>query len=466
MLAVWTLCALLGAPPTVPRLDATVPPPPVAVGTPPAPASEAGLLDAPSAEKGAETPSAAPAEDYAWVSSNYGPSEHPLVAGPFTFELRLDSALHYSAAQPRDDTIAGSSEVFRHGELQLTHVAFGGNVEHRRVQARLMLQLGLYAQTTPRNDASPARGQWQLDNALRYLTEAYLGYRFDVLAGVNLQAGLFMSFIGLWSYYNFDNWTYQPSFVSSNTPWFFNGVRLQINVSDRLKIEPWLVNGWQSYGRFNQAPGVGMQVAWRPRNDVSLVTNLYFGTDTLGVAARKRFHSDSSALVRYLDRPGAALSKAAVSLTLDGGFEGGGGVRAGDQHFLGLMAYHRLWFARDRLGLTVGGGIVSNPGRYLVLLPPINGATAATGSPYFTLNPKDPFVAWDLQTTFDLMPNRHATLRFEYTYRRANVNYFAGHGGVTPAGGNTGAPAVRIEGWAPDLVRHESRATVALMVRL
>ena len=30
-----------------------------------------------------------------------------------------------------------------------------------------------------------------------------------------------MSYIGLFSYYNFDNWTYQPSYVSSNTPWFF-----------------------------------------------------------------------------------------------------------------------------------------------------------------------------------------------------------------------------------------------------
>ena len=66
-----------------------------------------------------------------------------------------------------------------------------------------------------------------------------------------------MSYVGLWSYYNFDNWTYQPSYVSSNTPWFFNGMRVQIFPSDKLKIEPWLVNGWQSYGRFNQAPGLG-----------------------------------------------------------------------------------------------------------------------------------------------------------------------------------------------------------------
>ena len=59
----------------------------------------------------------------------------------------------------------------------------------------------------------------------------------------------------------FDNWTYQPSYVSSNTPWFFNGVRVQIFPSDKLKIEPWMINGWQSYGKFNNAPGLGGQIA-------------------------------------------------------------------------------------------------------------------------------------------------------------------------------------------------------------
>ena len=43
-----------------------------------------------------------------------------------------------------------------------------------------------------------------------------LGYHLDVLHGINLQAGLFMSYVGLFSYYSFDNWAYQPSFVSSN----------------------------------------------------------------------------------------------------------------------------------------------------------------------------------------------------------------------------------------------------------
>src|SRR5437588_4393066 len=66
------------------------------------------------------------------------------------------------------------------------------------------------------------------------------------------------------------------------------------------------------------------------------------------------------------------------------------------QSFLGYMIYNRLWFDRDKYGLTIGGGQIYNPGRYLVLLPPINGATAASGTPYFTENPGDPYKAWDM----------------------------------------------------------------------
>ena len=44
-----------------------------------------------------------------------------------------------------------------------------------------------------------------------------------------------MSYIGLFSHYQFDNRVYQPSYVSSNTPRFFNGMRIQIFPSDKLK---------------------------------------------------------------------------------------------------------------------------------------------------------------------------------------------------------------------------------------
>ena len=418
--------------------------------------------------------------DFSWAPGNYGPI-HPALShtdGELSIqgEIRMDAAYHYSLANPIDDTISGSSEVFRHGELQLAQIGVGGNLSYGNVHARFMTQYGMYSQTTPRNDASPGRGQWNLDDAYRYISEAYGGVHIDELRGINIQAGIFMSYVGLWAYYNFDNWTYQPSYVSSNTPWFFNGIRAQIQVNDNLKIEPWLINGWQAYGRFNEAPGVGLQILWRPFEWFSFVSNNYGGTDTLGNLSRGRLHTDNSIMIRYHDDPTSLLNRAAFSVTIDAGCEFGGtgtdsmgntvGVSCTNQYFLGFMAYHRMWFDQGHVGFTVGGGAITNPGRYLVLIPPINGATAYSGTPYFTANPGDPYQAWDMQLTLDWMPFEYITFRGEFNHRAASVPYFSGHGGVTPPGGNSGGLGSMVMGWAPDLAYTEDRFTVAFLVRL
>jgi hypothetical protein len=411
--------------------------------------------------------------DFSWVPGNAGASERPLTFGPFTGEFRMDDVYHYSFENPQDNTISGSSEVFRHGEFQVTQLGIGGDIFYKNVMGRLMTQFGMYSTTTPRNDASPGRGQWRLDDAYRYLSEAYGGYHIDKWNGVNIQAGIFMSYIGLWSYYNADNWTYQPSYVSSNTPWFFNGARVQIFPSDKLKIEPWLINGWQSYGRFNNMLGVGGQILWRPSGSISVVGNQYYGADTYGNKDRKRIHTDDSFMIKYHDNPGGTVSKAAASLTVDAGGESGGGVTYSSQYFLGFMAYNRFWFAHDRYGLTIGGGAITNPGRYLVLVPPVNGATALTGTPYFSAAPGDPFKAWDMQVAVDYTPRPFATFRLEFNHRHANVPYFAGTGGVTPPGGNRGALGSVIDDdhdgtpdWFPDLVNNEDRLSLAMLIKM
>jgi hypothetical protein len=137
------------------------------------------------------------------------------------------------------------------------------------------------------------------------------------------------------------------------------------------------------------------------------------------------------------------------------------------------MFYNRWWFHRDLFALTIGGGKINNPGRYLVLLPPINGATAASGTPYFTENPGDPFKAWDLSETFDYMPSQYITFRWEFDHRAANVPYWSGPGGITPTSCLTapivenicGSPGALVPGFTPDLKKIENRFNLAILVK-
>jgi hypothetical protein len=477
-------------------------------GTPPAPAPSPSSSPEESASSSAPTP-AGPAQivstppvpstekpakaepfafaDFSWLNGNPREKDTPLDTKLFTPEFRADVAYIYDFNHPADDTIGGSSEVFRAQELTLTDLGIGGDFHYDNVRGRFLTQFGEYSTTTPRNDASYTRGQWNLQDAYRYLSEAYGGYHWDVLHGVNVDAGIFLSYIGLFSFYNYDNWAYQPSYVSSNTPWFFTGVRTQIFVTDKLKIEPWFINGWQSYARYNRKPGLGGQILWRPTGWFELIGNQYgLGQDDLGIPGRSRIHTDDSIEVKYFDNPDRLIDKMAFSLTGDAGCEYGAGVSChGTTHkgpgetpwpkqsFIGFMLYDRLWFDRDKFGLTFGGGRINNPGRYLVLLPPINGATAASGTPYFTENPGDPFKAWDASATFDYMPSQYITFRWEFDHRAANVPYFSGPGGITPPScptpviGNNicGSPGALVPGWSPDLVKIENRINMALMVK-
>jgi hypothetical protein len=185
-------------------------------------------------------------------------------------------------------------------------------------------------------------------------------------------------------------------------------------------------------------------------------------------------------LLRYCNRPGAkGISKTAFSVTADLGFEQGGGVKAfgGDsltpsQHFLSAMVYHRTWFAQDKFAWTIGGGVMTNPGRYLVLYPtgdasplpnPTN-PTQTAGTHPFSAAPGDAFKGFDYSTNLDWMPNQSLTVRLEYVHRHASVPYFAGRGGVTsPTGYTTTALP---SGWAPDLVKSEDRLIFAVLFRL
>ncbi len=418
--------------------------------------------------------------DWTWLNNNGHQVDSPMATKYFTPEIRTDANYNLDYNHPKDDTLGGSTETFTSGEWQLEQVSVGGDFRLDNVRGRfLCLCGGLWAVTTTRNDPSVVRGDWDLSGAYKYVAEGWGGYHWDVNHGLNVDAGIFVSYVGLFSYYNFDNWTYQPSFVSSNTPWFFNGMRIQWFPTSKLKIEPWLINGWQTYARPNGKPGLGGQILWRPTQWLDVVTNNYgLGEDDPGYPGRSRVHTDNSVEVKYYDQPTRFMDKMAFTVTGDLGCEYGGGgpsfaVTAQTsytpnglspemgtsstynggvhchnskdgrpkQSFEGWMMYQRFWFKKDVWGLTLGGGQMSNPGRYLTLLPPINKATAVTGSPYFTQNPGDAIQQHDGTITLDYMPSQFITFRLETGYRYSNQPYWTGHGGITPPGGANGSPS-------------------------
>ncbi len=130
-----------------------------------------------------------------------------------------------------------------------------------------------------------------------------------------------------------------------------------------------------------------------------------------------------------------------------------------------------MWFLDGHLAWNVGGGMMHNPGRYLVLSPTGNATMLGVSQPLGTQvatqpydnNPGTTFDAYDYETGIQYMPNELVTYDLEFNSRHSADPYFAGHGGVTSPDGytTTTTPA----GWRPDLVKSDNRIIAAMLVR-
>jgi hypothetical protein len=438
--------------------------------------------------------------DFSWLNGNSRKTSPPAFDSKyFTGDITFDFNYTHSYNNPIDNTVVGSTALARNNELQLSFLGVGGDIHVNNVRGRIMMQFGTRSTVVPRNDGSSYKGQYDLQTIYRYISEAYAGYHWNTWHGINLDAGIFMSYIGLFSYNNFENWGYQPSYTSDNTPWFFNGLRLQTFPSDKLKVELWLINGWQSYGMFNNSPGAGFSIYYRPKEPVDYVMNFYYGHDDEGAPKRWRIHSDNSYELRYYNHPsGKFITKAAFSFTGDFGIEDGDGVAPFGtksktttdpglpaQNFISGMVYDRFWFG-DHFAWNFGGGYMHNPGQYLVLAPTGYADTLFQQQ----TGPGSTFDAWDMSTTFDWMPSQNMTVKFEVVHRAVVdlgaapgttplKGYFAGAGGVTGPtgfantgdytyssnGGSIAPPLSSWGGWMPDMVKSETRFIIAFLVR-
>jgi len=455
------LAAIAPPPAARPASPAPVPPapPPAALPATTVPAVPAQTAAAPPAPEPAAPSKPAPFAfgDFTWMNGQSRQKSQPLSNSFATVNLYLDTYYDYSFNHPKDLTIVGSGAVGRDTEWQINNATIGIDTNYKNVLGKLTLQTGNQAAVTQDLDGTVNRGRNLSISNNKYIGEALGGYHFDQWNGINVQAGYFYSYIGLESYLLAENWNYNRSFLSDFTPFYFSGARVQIFPTDKIKIEPWFMNGWQTYGKWSKNNSVGLSNYYRPKESLGFVANFYYGTDTKDDPHRKRFHHDDSILVRYFNRPEAkGVSKMAFTMNNHVGtqWDGVNPFPGRKNYMLGSSLAHRIWFDKDRLAWSFRAEAVTNPGRYLALSPTADGFPP--GPDNYSLK------LWDLTSTFDILPTDFLAFRFEFISRHSNVPYFAGRGGTTSPDGWQGTPGY----FVPDVSKHENRLTFAINWRM
>lgn len=425
--------------------------------------------------------------DLTWINGQNRQREFPLTFQKdgeivLTGVALLDAYYNYDFARPIDNTHTISSSIGRHNEFTLNQASLGLESNYKNIVGRLWLQFGQLGSIVQDLDGSVYRGRNTSINNLKYVREAAAGYHFDTWHGINVEMGIFMSYIGLESYVLQENWSMQRSMVCDFTPFYFSGARVQAYPSKKFKTELWVLNGWQSYNSFSNSPGLGNSNYYRPDENLQMVANFYIGRDTqnpdtLGNQSdRLRFHHDNSIVARVLKQPESrGLSQIAFSLNNHYGFQSndalGDVVKAADNFMMGSSLATRAWFNRNKLALTLRGDYITNQSvvnglntaPYLAFTPAMSGGEP-NGYEVAIAN-GDKLEIRQFTATFDVMPNDHVTFRFEYGRRSASIPYFAGHGGTTSPSGWTNGPITTLP-WSADLQRSEDRFTVGVNFRL
>lgn len=393
--------------------------------------------------------------DFAWMNGNNPQPASLLALGPITPSLYIDTYYGYQFHRPIDHTVFPTTTAPRHDELSLNLAHVGLDVTGLDGPiGRLYIQYGSTVETVAGQDTTTTRGFYLTNRLLQNVQQAAVGWHWHALHGINAELGIFPSYVGLESYLPEENWSYTHAFMAESTPYYFFGARGQVFATRRLKVELWVVNGWQTFGQWHEGRAGGYLWNWRPRAWLSIVNSLYAGREVFGDPHALRLYTDNNLQLRYFEHPDCIPRSLAVSVVLDGGHEHRGNAPSGWMG--GAQVAHRIeWTARWKSTLRLDTFVDET--QALTTKFPV-------GSPYAWPD-RGKLLLGGVSATIDYWPSPWLVTRLEYAHREANQPYFSGHDGITGPGGVLPEdPATTT--FVPQLVKRDDRVVFNVTLRL
>jgi hypothetical protein len=377
--------------------------------------------------------------------------------------LYVDAFYAWQFSQPIDHTIFPTTTAPRHNELGFNLASIGIELPPNAIDSpaggpigQFSLQYGAITQTVGGQDTTTSRGFFLSNTALQSIRTASAGWHFHWLHGVNLEFGIFPSYVAMESYLPQENWNYTHPFVSDFTPYYFYGGRAQAYLTHDVKLELWVVNGWQTYGQWQEGKSGGYLLNWRPTERFIVANVVYVGQTSPTDAGAVRYYTDNYAQFQYFKGTGL-IASSALCLVADVGWQANTESPSGPM--TGYSLTHRTDLS-NHWSLTERGDLYYDQTRAVTTTLPL-------GSPYTLPDAKSPFLGGGFTATLDYLPSPWLLWRLEYAHRVANVPFFSGHGGITGNGPDgTVNTAAGAPPFVPDLSTSDDRIIANVTLRL
>lgn len=397
-----------GAPPSPfgPGPEAPPLPPPVAPeATPPRPTAPPGPpkpnTPEPASPKPTE-PAPAPAKG---VSSILPKGWEP----SYSIGGYVEASYTYAIERPSNNILANRGFDNRHNTFLLGNAVIDAQGKLGGLVARVALQAGRTPESYYAGEPTHTGGGGTPGSsapAWRFVQQAYAGYKFDVASGLTLDAGIFLSPVGVETIPAKDGWNYSRSNLFFALPYYHTGARLTLDATPRTSLMLMATNGANSVVDNNTGKSVIGQFQHK------IPDRLVFSLLYMGGPERPAGAVEGQPWRHLLDGyvSGQLTSWLEMAAQFDGGFERN---RFGTSYFGAGAAYVRFRPASWLYLAARGDRFAEHRAQ----------SAAGKASPMF--HP----ARWVSSGTFtaDFRPHSNVSLRLEYRHDQASDKiYFSG----------------------------------------
>lgn len=293
---------------------------------------------------------------------------------PITFSGFIDLAATYNANRPasHENFISGTGTSGKRANelmLNLAQVQWSRTATAEQpVGFTLALVAGEGADVV---HAAESEG-------FRHVFQASVAYRLR--NGVQLEAGVYPSHIGMEGFYSKDNWNYTRSWIGEFSPYYQTGIKASYSFNERWSGQLHVLNGWQVIHDNDDGKSIGTQLAYA-NGPLTASFNSFLDAD-------RKF---GDLVVLYRVHPRLQLGTA-----IDVGTEN-------DADWLGAGGYARYAFS-DRHAIAVRAEQFRDP-------------DAGISGSAQTLR--------EATLTYELRPHEKLIFKFETRYDRSSARVFA-----------------------------------------
>lgn len=205
----------------------------------------------------------------------------------YAVHAQVEAAYTYAFERPSNGIINHRGFDNRHNTFTIGNAVIDAEGKLGGLQARVALQVGRTPDTYYLAEPTLAGSSTVGGNSpasWRFLQQAQAGYRFPVAEGLTLDAGVYLSPVGLESMSAKEDWNYSRSNLFFALPFYHTGVRLSLDATPRTTVTLMVTNGYNSVVDNNPGKSVIGQIQYKIP-DRLICAVLYMGGPERAVGA-------------------------------------------------------------------------------------------------------------------------------------------------------------------------------------